>query len=95
MIDVSYLIASLDEVLGDNMFLKDANKAENLKGSVHCIFADINTRIDNLESQLTCTTNQTFTDMEELHKVRDAIIAYLKGQIELDRQLLSNLGEWY
>ena len=31
MIDASYLIANLDEVLGDNMFLKDARKAENLK----------------------------------------------------------------
>ena len=33
MINVSHLIANLDEVLGDNMFLKDIQKAENLKGS--------------------------------------------------------------
>lgn len=46
MIDVSYLIANLDEVLGDNMFLKDIQKAENLKGSVHSIFNQIQTQID-------------------------------------------------
>ena len=49
MIDVSALIANLDEVLGDNMFLKDARKADNLKGSVHDIFTDLNTRIDNIK----------------------------------------------
>ena len=38
MIDVSYLIADLDKVLGDNMFLKDAQKAENLKGSIYSTF---------------------------------------------------------
>ena len=46
MIDVSYLIANLDEVLGDNMFLKDARKAENLKGSIHSTFNQIETQID-------------------------------------------------
>ena len=66
MIDVSYLIANLDEVLGDNMFLKDAQKAENLKGSIHATFNQIETQIDQLECQLTATTNQTFSDMEEL-----------------------------
>ena len=34
MIDVSYLIANLDAVLGDNMFLKDAHKANALKDSI-------------------------------------------------------------
>lgn len=43
MIDVSYLIANLDEVLGDNMFLKDAHKAENLKGSIHSVFSEVET----------------------------------------------------
>ena len=52
MIDVSYLIANLDAVLGDNMFLKDAHKAYALKD-------------------------------------------YLKNQIDLNQQLLRNLGEWY
>lgn len=46
MIDVSYLIADLDEVLGDNMFLKDARKAKNLKGSIHSIFNQIGIKID-------------------------------------------------
>lgn len=46
MINVSHLIANLDEVLGDNMFLKDIQKAENLKGSVHSIFNQIQTQID-------------------------------------------------
>lgn len=95
MIDVSTLIANLDEVLGDNMFLKDARKADNLKGSVHAIFTDLNTRIDNIETQLSYTTNQTFSDMEELTKVKNAIKQYLRGQIELDRQLLNDLGDWY
>ena len=39
MIDVSYLITNLDEVLGDNMFLRDAKKAENLKGSIYSTFS--------------------------------------------------------
>ena len=46
MIDVSYLIADLDEILGDNMFLRDARKAENLKGSIHATFNQIETKID-------------------------------------------------
>jgi hypothetical protein len=95
MIDVSMLIANLDEVFGDNMFLKDARKADNLKSSVHTIFTDLNTRIDEIETQLSYTTSQTFSDMEELTKVKNAIKQYLRDQIELDRQLLNNLGDWY
>ena len=57
MIDVSYLIANLDEVLGDNMFLKDAKKAENLKGSIYSIFNQIETEINSIECQLSATTN--------------------------------------
>ena len=78
MIDVSALIANLDEVLGDNMFLKDARKADNLKSSVHTVFTDLNTRIDDIETQLLYTTNQTFSDMEELNKTKDALKDYLK-----------------
>ena len=78
MIDASYLIANLDEVLGDNMFLKDARKAENLKGSIHSIFTEVNTRLDEIEHQLLFTTNQTFSDMEELTKTKDALKDYLK-----------------
>lgn len=95
MIDVSYLIADLDEILGDNMFLRDARKAENLKGSIHSAFSQIETQIDQLECQLTATTNQTFNDMEELNKTKDALKDYLRNQISLSQQLLRNLGEWY
>ena len=95
MIDVSYLISNLDEVLGDNMFLKDARKAENLKGSIHSAFNQIETQIDSLECQLTATANQTFSDMEELQKVKSALKDYLRSQIDLNQQLLRNLGEWY
>ena len=55
MIDVSYLIANLDEILGDNMFLRDARKAENLKGSIHSTFNQIETQIDCIESRLSAT----------------------------------------
>lgn len=95
MIDISYLIANLDEILGDNMFLKDAQKAENLKGSVHSIFNQIQTQIDQIDCQLIVTTNQTFSDMEELQKVKDALKDYLKNQIDINQTLLRNLGEWY
>lgn len=95
MIDVSYLIANLDEVLGDNMFLKDAHKADALKGSVHAVVNQVETQLDQLECQLNATTSQTFSDMEELQKVRDALKDYLKCQIDLNQQLLRNLGEWY
>ena len=44
MIDVSYLIADLDKVLGDNMFLRD--KADALKGSIHATVNQIETQID-------------------------------------------------
>ena len=57
MIDASHLIANLDEVLGDNMFLKDARKAENLKGSIHSTFNQIETQIDCIESRLSATEN--------------------------------------
>ena len=95
MIDVSYLIANFDEVLGDNMFLKDIQKAENLKGSIHSIFNQIQTQIDQIDCQLTTTTNQTFSDMEELQKVKKALKDYLKNQIDINQTLLRNLGEWY
>lgn len=95
MLDVSYLIANLDEVLGDNMFLKDAKKAENLKGSIHSAFNQIETQIDCIESRLSVTENQTFSDMEELNKTKDALKDYLRNQISLSQQLLRNLGEWY
>ena len=95
MIDVSYLIADLDKVLGDNMFLKDARKAENLKGSIHSTFNQIETQIDCIESRLTATENQTFTDMEELNITKEALKDYLRTQIDLNQRLLRNLGEWY
>lgn len=95
MLDVSYLIANLDEVLGDNMFLKDAKKAENLKGSIHATFNQIETQIDCIDSRLSVTESQTFSDMEELNKTKDALKDYLRNQIDLNQQLLRNLGEWY
>ena len=85
MIDVSYLITDLDEVLGDNMFLKDARKAENLKGSIHSVFNEVGTKIDSLESQLSCTTSQTFNDMEKIQRVENALKDYLKNQIDLNQ----------
>ena len=94
MLDVSYLIANLDEVFGDNMFLKDARKAENLKGSIHSTFNQIETQIDCIESRLSVTENQTFSDMEELNKTKDALKDYLRNQIDLSQRLLRNLGEW-
>lgn len=95
MIDVSYLIANLDEVLGDNMFLRDARKAENLKGSIHSTFNQIETQIDCMESRLSATENQTFHDMEELNITKEALKDYLRNQIDLNQRLLRNLGEWY
>ena len=95
MTDISYLIANLDAILGENMFLKDARKADALKGSIHTIFCEVDKRLDSLETQLSYTTNQTFSDMEDLNKVKDALKDYLKNQIDLNKQLLSNLGEWY
>ena len=95
MIDVSYLIANLDEILGDNMFLRDARKAENLKGSIHSAFNQIETQIDCIESRLSVTENQTFRDMEELNKMKDALKNYLKTQIDINQTLLRSLGEWY
>ena len=95
MIDISYLIANLDEVLGDNMFLKDAHKADALKGSINTAFNQIGTQIDYMENRLSTTENQTFHDMEELNKTKDALKDYLKNQIDLNQQLLRNLGEWY
>ena len=95
MIDVSYLIANLDEILGDNMFLRDARKAENLKGSIHSTFNQIETQIDCIESRLSATEIQTFHDMEELNKTKNALKDYLKTQIDINQTLLRNLGEWY
>lgn len=95
MIDASHLIANLDEVLGDNMFLKDARKAENLKGSIHSTFNQIETQIDCIESRLSVTENQTFSDMEELNITKEALKDYLRNQIDLNQRLLRNLGEWY
>ena len=77
------------------MFLRDARKAENLKGSIHSTFNQIETQIDQLECQLTATANQTFNDMEELNKTKDALKDYLRNQIDLNQQLLRNLDEWY
>lgn len=57
MIDVSYLITNLDEVLGDNMFLKDAHKADALKGSINTVFNQIETQIDCIESRLSVIEN--------------------------------------
>ena len=94
MIDVSYLIANLDEILGDNMFLRDARKAENLKGSIHSTFNQIETLIDCIESRLSVTENQTFSDMEELNITKEALKDYRRHQIDLNQRLLRNLGEW-
>ena len=85
MIDVSYLIADLDEILGDNIFLKDARKAENLKGSIHSTFNQIETQIDCIESILSVTESQTFSNMEELNKTKEALKDYHRTQIDLNQ----------
>ena len=96
MIDVSYLIANLDEILGDNMFLKDARKAENLKGSVYSTFSQIETQIDQIESQLSVATNTAFRSDEEIQKIKNALFEYLKSQIDNSQILLNSLnGGWY
>lgn len=77
------------------MFLKDAHKADALKGSIHTALNQIGTQIDCMENRLSTTENQTFHDMEELNKTKDALKDYLKNQIGLNQQLLRNLGEWY
>lgn len=95
MIDISYLIADLDKILGSNMFLKDAQDAENLKGSIHTAFNQIQDEVDYLKETASAGMNQAFTNMDELEKTKRALIDYLKNQIELNRTLLSDLGEWY
>lgn len=96
MIDVGYLIADLDEVLGDNMFLKDARKAENLKGSIHSTFSQIETQIEQIESQLITTTDTAYRNDGEIQKIKNALFEYLKSQITNSQTLLSSLdGGWY
>lgn len=86
MIDISYLIADLDEILGDNMFLRDAaRKAENFKGSIYSTFNQIETQLDCIESRLSATESQTFSDMEELNKTKEALKDYLRNQIDLNQ----------
>ena len=57
MIDVSCLIANLDAILGDNMFLRDAHKADCLKGSVYSVFNQLETQLKCVESRLDVTEN--------------------------------------
>ena len=64
MIHTYDLMLSLDEILGSNMFLKDAQKVDNLKGSISCIFGNIDTNMISIRTELDSTTNQTFTNLE-------------------------------
>ena len=70
-------------------------KQKILKGVFISTFNQIETQIDCIESRLSVTENQTFSDMEELNKTKDALKDYLRNQIDLNQRLLRNLGEWY
>ena len=95
MIDVSYLIANLDAVLGDNMFLKDAHKANALKDSIQTVFNQMDTKIHQMDEQLAHTTTQTYSDIAELDRIETVLRNYFRSQIDINKQLLNDLGEWY
>ena len=95
MINVDYILNDLDAILGSNMFLKDADKAESLKGSVSCAFATIDAELSTLNTNLNTTINQTFGNAEDINNIRSALIQYLQENIEISRRFLGNLGEWY
>lgn len=95
MIQVENLIVNLDAILGENMFLKDAKKAENLKNSVQGVFNNIIENQDMINSTLDCVLNQSISNNIEIKKIQDSFKNYLKQQIDFNKMLLYDLGESY
>ena len=63
--------------------------------NINSIFNEVGDKIDELKSDLMTTSNQTYTDMRELEKVKEALKDYLHHQIDISQQLLRNLGDYY
>ena len=95
MYSVSSIIESLNEIAQSNMFLKDEQAIENLKTGIINTFDDLEKKQNYIETNINTAINQTFSNLENISKQRDALIQYLEDNISICKKCLNNLGEYY
>lgn len=88
MINSRSIEQSLDAVLGDNMFLKDAQKASDLKASIAVTVSQINDSLSLLEGMSNETT-------QKLYNFRKVFKNYLQDQISLSSRYLDEFNDVY
>lgn len=95
MIYTNGLMSSIDSLFNSNMFLKDENKVNNLKGQIVSVFSEISADTASLNSQINYNTGRINELEREYRENHDAIVAYLRENIEACKHYLNALGEWY
>lgn len=88
MINSYSIEQSLDAVLGDNMFLKDAQKASDLKSSIAVTVSQINDSLSLLEGMSNDTT-------QKLYNFRKVFKNYLQDQMSLSSRYLDEFNDVY
>lgn len=88
MINSYSIEQSLDAVLGDNMFLKDAQKASDLKSSIAVTVSQINDSLSLLEGM----SNDI---AQKLYNFRKTFKNYLQDQISLSSRYLDEFNDVY
>ena len=58
MIYTNGLMSSIDSLFNSNMFLKDENKVNNLKGQIVSVFSEISADTTSLNSQINSNTGR-------------------------------------
>lgn len=81
------LIQSVDDILNSNMFLKDLNKANNLKNELHEVLSYVD-RIPQIQADLYTSINRNENNFCE---IKQKIISYLRNLNNLNEQFINDL----
>ncbi len=95
MIYTNGLMSSIDNLFNSNMFLKDEEKVNSLKGQINSVFSEVSADIANLNSITNWNTARIDSIEEKSGVNRSAIVSYLRENIEACKHCLNALGEWY
>lgn len=88
-------MSSIDSLFNSNMFLKDENKVNNLKDQIVSVFSEISADTANFNTLINFNTNRIDELERKDRENHDAIVAYLRENIEACKHYLNALGEWY
>ena len=83
---------SIDKVFESNMFLKDEEAINCLKGSIYDTCVETQNQLDTIIHDVTSTNNQVCMNAEEIERNRKAITQYFKDNLDASRRAVDALN---